>query len=128
MNANVLATAKRVFRKARKQRGVEYPESASEYLVALVKGKSVEVFRELPDGSIEMGTKFVIGDLAEYDSYNLSYTGFIESITDKSVTIVKSYGKQVNKHRLDLYQFCWRNHKFNAAETARRNAEESMNI
>lgn len=128
MNATILASATRVFRKARKQHGVDYPATQTEYLVSLVKGKSIQVFRENQDGTIEAGTKFELGDIAEYDSYNLSYTGMIESITDKTVTIVKSYGRDVQKHRLDLNTFCWRNFKFNLAETQARNHEASMNI
>lgn len=55
---------------------------------------------------------------------NLSYTGAIKAITDKAVTITK-YGQN---HRLNIYEFCWRNWDFNAAETAARNAETSMYI
>jgi hypothetical protein len=90
-----------------------------------VKGgfADITVFRDRKSG-ISAGTKLAVGELAEYDSYNLSYTGKITKITEKCVTIV-SYG---TTHRLDLSSFCWRNWDFNAAETAARNAETSMYI
>ncbi len=67
---------------------------------------------------------FVIGDTAEYGSYNLSYTGKIVSITEKTVTIEEPYNyNPPRRHRLKLREFSWRNYDFDAAETARRNSE-----
>jgi hypothetical protein len=123
-----IAQVTRVYRKASKRHGVAYPAAPTEYLVKIQKNKSIEIFKELQDGTIVVGSKFVIGDAAEYDSYNLSYYGVIESISDKSVTIVKSYGKDVKKHRLDLNTFCWRNHNFDLEQTRKSNSIESMNL
>lgn len=90
---------------------------------------SIEIFKDTPAG-ITAGSSFSISDIAEYDSYNLSYTGEITKITDKCVTIVayKGHKGMEATHRLDINSFCWRNFKFNAAETAARNAETSMYI
>jgi hypothetical protein len=136
MNATVLAKATRVFTKEHKHLGVTQPARPTEFLVSIVKGKSIEVFKELKGGTIELGGKFVIGDVAEHDSYNLRYLGLIEQISDKNVTIwpnghraprtaVNGKKKVV---RLDLYGFCLRNFKFNLEEVQKENAEASMNI
>lgn len=119
----------RVMSKARKNR----PSSPTQYFVACTGvscgGYSgVTVFREDAKTKIvSQGTTFALGDTAEYGSYNLSYTGKITKITDKAVTIVAYPGSNMAKtHRLSVEEFCWRNFKFDAAETARRNAEEMM--
>lgn len=63
--------------------------------------------------------RFAIGDVAEYHAYNLSYCGTIVAIGEKTVTI-EDHGR---KHRLELADFARRNRHFDAAETAKRNAE-----
>jgi hypothetical protein len=123
-----IAKATRVFTKARKHLGVDYPAEATEYLVAIEKNKSIAIFREQKDGTVAICRKFVIGDVAEYDSYNLSYCGEIESISDKTVTIVKVRGVSNTKHRLDLNTFCWRNFGFDLEKTRESNRIESMNL
>jgi len=72
---------------------------------------------------------FKIGDWAEYDSYNLSYTGIIRSITEKTVTI-EAYPDSQNarKHRLKISQFCWRNWNFDAERISKENADTMMYI
>ena len=40
---------------------------------------------------------FKIGDVAEYDSYNLNYLGTIEKITAKTVTIRPRHGEKVRR-------------------------------
>lgn len=117
----------RVMSKAFTRHGVKSPSAPTEYLVELEAGKSVKVFRER-NGVIEEGTRFEIGSEAEYDSFNLSYLGSIESISEKTITIVKSRGVSAKKHRLSLYEFCWRNFKFNSEEVRERNRIESYNI
>ena len=114
----------KVMTPGRKRGGVEYPPTATEYTVVIVVGRSIKIYCQRKDLSMVAGSAFEIGDAAEYGSYNLSYTGEITKITDKAVTI-KKYG---TSHRLNLYEFCWRNRNFNAADTAARNAETSMYI
>lgn len=68
-------------------------------------------------------TTFSVGDQAEYGSYNLSYTGTITGITDKTVTIVESKGTRNEvTHRLKLAEFCWRNWNFDLEKTKKDNA------
>jgi len=118
-----------VYSKARKH----YPAALTEYLVkceAVAKGGygRITVYRS-KGGVVEQGTTFELGDTAEYDSYNLKYTGKIVKITNKVVSITRYPGSNMAKtYRLSLYEFCWRNFKFNAVETAQYNANESMYI
>jgi len=104
---------------ARKRQGVSHPATATEYSVDIVVGQRIQTYRKGV-----LGAKFQMGALAEYDSYNLSYTGTIKAITDRTVTIT-SRGRD---HRLNLHEFCWRNWNFDAALTAARNAETSLCI
>lgn len=67
-------------------------------------------------------TTFEIGDMAEYDSYNLSYIGTIVSITEKGVTI-RHRGEGSKTSRLKLAQFNWRNKHFDLDERRKRNSE-----
>jgi len=86
------------------------------FTVETVKNKSITVTRE----GHEPNT-FLIGDAAEYDSWNLSYYGEIVSITDKTVTINPRYGER--KRRLSLESFAWRNYNFDLDETVRQNSD-----
>lgn len=61
--------------------------------------------------------EFKIGDTAEYDSYNLSYTGTITAIGEKTITI-ESNGRT---YRLSLFDFNWRNNDFDARAIEARN-------
>lgn len=115
--------ATRVMTKARKGSDPR----PTEYLVDLTKNSAITVYRER-DGRITNQVSFKMGDIAEYDSYNLVYTGVITGITDKSVTIQKTYGSQVKKHRLSLHEFCWRNYNFDLDRVNRENAETSWNL
>lgn len=121
----------RVMTKQSKRGGVVRPASPTKYQVECTGvsnsgygGVTVYVDEQ---GVTKRGSSFTVGDVAEYDSYNLSYTGKIVKITDKCVSIVEPY-RNGKTHRLDLDTFCWRNHNFDAAETARQNAETSMYI
>ena len=86
----------------------------------IVKGKSIRLFgaRKRWEGSEKSVAlyeiKFEVGSEAEYDSFNLSYTGTIVSITDKTVTIQPPYGDK-NK-RLKIATFQWRNWNFDSEE------------
>jgi hypothetical protein len=119
--------------KASKRHGVVYPASPTEYQAyfgKFVKGgyDSITIHKAQRDGTIKQGVTLKVGDIAEYDSYNLSYTGTITKITEKCVTIVAypDHPRMSRAHRLDLNAFCWRNWDFDAAATAKRNSEEMM--
>lgn len=113
-----------VMNPATKRFGTVYPATPTEYAVEVVKNKSIVIFRD-----DKLANVFQIGDEAEYDSYNLSYTGEITAITDKTVTIVAYKGSNMERvHRLNHYQFCWRNWDFDAEKVAAKNADTMMYI
>lgn len=106
----------------------------------IVPGKSIVLFGEQEkvdytkgeNGQfIRVATKvpyrheFKIGDLAEFDSYNLSYLGKILAISEKNITI-QGHGSRVR--RLSLHEFDWRNYDLDLEETRKRNHETSMHI
>ncbi len=92
------------------------------YEITTDAGKRISI-RTTADGVDVAFVTFEIGDTAEYDSYNLSYTGAIKSITDKTVTI-----SGMRTKRLRLADFAWRNYDFDAVKTAEKNAETMMYI
>ena len=99
------------------------------YDVYVQPGKQVEIHTRNRNGEIVTVKVFRVGDVAEYDSYNLSYTAPIKSITAKNV--IFDTGSRFNckeTKRLNFDSFAWRNHDFDAYETARKNAEVSMYI
>lgn len=98
----------------RKRMGQVYPPTPTEYAVDVDPGNSIQIYR-----NGKTCRSFELGDTAEFDSYNLSYTGTITAITNKTVSI-EQYG---TVHRLTIYDFCWRNWAFDAADTAARNHE-----
>ena len=111
-------------------------KSIKEVTVLTVKGWSDNYrVRVLPKDFIEVQreghdpVEFKIGDVAEYDSYNLKYTGIIRSITEKTVTIEAYPNTQSSRnHRLKLLEFCWRNYNFHAQEVANENSDTMMYI
>jgi hypothetical protein len=120
--------------KARKQFGKVYPSAETVYEVDIVKGKSITV---RCDEGYAAGTqnRFVLGDYAEYDSYNLSYFGPIIAITDNSVSIICKHdasrhaqGHKVKVYRLDLNKFSYRNIDFDVSEASAANADTMMYI
>ena len=108
-----------VFTKARQRFGTIYPAQATDYAVEIVKNKSIVVYK-----NDVLANSFNLGDTAEYDSYNLRYTGNIVAISDKRI-VIESYGRN---YSLDINTFCWRNHDFNAVKVAEQNHRESMYI
>jgi hypothetical protein len=103
---------------------VEYVSGLRKYRVTLVPGAYVVVEAFKNDQFVSM-KRFEVGDEVEYDSFNLSYTGPILAIGPKTVTVESTFR---GKKRLKAEEFGWRNWNFNAAETARRNAETSQSI
>lgn len=102
----------------------ESSSGRAKYRTTLVPGQYVTVER-VEDGQVVSMRRFKPGDEAEYDSFNLSYTGPIMSITAKSIVVKDSGG--VNR-RLKPEVFAWRNWDFDSVETARKNAETSLYI
>lgn len=110
-----------VYTKANKYRPTPI---ATEYTVELDRNSFIGIYK-----NGVMGASFRIGDQAEYHSYNLIYTGTISKITDKIVQIVEYPGTlNERKHNLSLYEFCYKNYRFDAERVAAHNREESMYI
>lgn len=94
------------------------------YTAEITPGKSITVTREGHESN-----RFEIGDWAEYDSWNLRYTGIIRSITEKTVTIEAYPNSSLSKkYRLKIDTFCWRNYDFDSGKVAAQNAETMMYI
>lgn len=110
---------------SRKSNGVEYAGMSSGFEAVVIPGVSITVTR-IEGHDAGTGRTFLIGDMAEYDSFNLSYFGPILAITDKAVTIRNKHSEK--KHRLNLYNFAWRNYKFNADTESKKNLETMMYI
>lgn len=112
----------RVMTKAHKRRGVVYPAQPTDYEVCIDKGK-ITIFKN----GVE-GTSFMVGEKAEYDSWNLRYIGDIAKITPNTVTIIayKGHSGMEQTHRLDMNSFCYRNWDFNYGEAVSYNQNESM--
>ncbi len=90
-------------------------------------GKTIRIFGVSYKGTpheFSFDLTFQIDDSAIYDSYNLYYTGKIVNIGPKTVTIEK-YGR---RHRLNIYEFAWRNYRYNDKRIAAHNADTWMYI
>jgi len=71
----------------------------------------------------EFSRTFHVGDMAEHDSFNLSYLGKILNVTAKTVVVENShYDKKTC--RMKLWAFVWRNWDLDVAATVKRNHEE----
>lgn len=97
----------------------------------IVPRKSIRLFGTKRVSSTESRAydrTFKIGDLAEYDSYNLSYYGEIVSITATTVSIRPRHSSCDSVKRLPLYTFNWRNRDFDDAEAFAKNADTMLYI
>ena len=86
----------------------------------------IEVHTRNGVGEVVNMKVFRVGDRAEYDSFNLSYTGEIVSITGKNVIIKPDYNQKTK--RLDFYAFSWRNHNFDLVKIREYNHMQSQYI
>ena len=123
----------RVMTKAYKHLGADYPAKATEHQVrctgvSKTGYNSITIFRDDRHGvnpPME-GSTFMVGDICEEDSYNLSYHGTILKITDKTVTIKPKLSNKLK--RMALHEFCWRNFNFNLSKSIAENVETSYSI
>lgn len=97
------------------------PAKPTAFRAVVDTGKSIAVSF---DGRPE--NVFKVGDMAEYDSWNLSYYGTIYRITEKTVTIVERFGDK--SHRLTIEQFCNKNWNWSLEETKEKDAITSLYI
>ena len=128
------------FLEAKTVTGIELGTSGGDhYFADVTPGKSIRIYGDKSGGN-SFDVTFEKGDLAEYDSYNFSYIGRIESITAKTVTIQPGYGthfarkedfkpaKDEKKRRLKLYNFAWRNYDFDLKKINKKNHDVSYTI
>jgi hypothetical protein len=73
-------------------------------------------------GEFAYDRTFAVGDVAEYDSYNMHFTGTIAAIGAKTVTIQD--GKKTT--RLSIFEFAWRNRHLDLTAIDARNADVMM--
>lgn len=102
-------------------------ETQNRYNAEITPKKEIRIFGiycTYVKGDQVFDKTFRIGDEAEYDSYNLIYTGKIVSIGNKTITI-ESHGE---KHRLTIYNFSRKNWDFDQARIAKHNTEEMFCI
>jgi hypothetical protein len=83
-------------------------------------------------GQLDRINKFLVGDVAEYDSYNLKYTAQIKQITKKNVIFElshKRFGSDKSPTKQMPFQtFAWRNWDFDAVQVAHHNFETMQYI
>lgn len=92
------------------------------YRTTLVAKSHVIVERLEGDKLITM-KRFEIGDMAEYDSFNLSYYGPIVAIGNKTISIRASKYSDCESHtRLKADTFAWRNWNFDQNRVASKNS------
>ena len=100
------------------------------YILFVTPGSKVEIHTYSRAGDLTDIKVFRIGDIAEYDSYNLTYTAPIKQITTKNVIfdMGERWDGRKETKRLKMDSFAWRNHDFDAERIAARNASVSMCI
>jgi hypothetical protein len=127
MTKQALIQVHPVMTKARKRFGTDYPAQPTTHNADVVKNETIRIFGNYC--SKDYDKTFKVGDIAEYDSYNLSYMGTIVSISDKGVGILPQHGCRGGKvQRLGLDEFCWRNHNLDVAAKTAENHETMMYI
>ncbi|NBW06393.1 MAG: hypothetical protein EBR82_00015 [Caulobacteraceae bacterium] len=102
----------------------EHSFGSSHYRVTIVP-KSHVIVERFDNGGLVGMQRFVPGDQAEYDSYNLSYYGPILSIGAKTITVQTTGG---GKKMLKPDTFAWRNWNFSPSEAAVKNSETMQYI
>ena len=111
--------------KSRKVHGIVHPGAAEKGANAEIEpGVFIRLFGTRYPGTPNAhayARTFKLGDLAEHDSYNLSYYGRIVAITEKSISIEDGRGNRPSLRRLDVHAFNWRNWNFDRTQAANRN-------
>lgn len=107
--------------------GKVYPSEVVPNAYAFISArKSIMLIgtRETTTGTKPYVFTFTIGEVAEYDSYNMSYYGPILAIGEKTVTIAKGDGE--GKARLSIEDFSRRNSRFDLDKARARNVDVMM--
>lgn len=106
---------------------VEYDALFGETYRVTNVARQYVVVEMLRGGSLVSMKRFEIGDQAEYDSFNLKYTGKIVSIGEKTVTVQEKY-QNGRRHRLNTREFAMRNWDFDSLGVAAHNQIAMQNI
>lgn len=101
----------------------EFQHGYCQYKVTIVPKVAINIKTTYDDGKVTSFT-YNMGEMAEYDSYNLSYYGPIKSITENTVTIEAIGGKN---RRLKIVDFAWRNSESIQSKKA-KNSETMLYI
>lgn len=109
--------------KVRTRGGRQYGGEATGFF-AEITGNEIHLTGTYCNKAVDI--KFKVGDMVEYDSYNLRYLGKIEKITEKRITVQPRYGAA--RKSMDLYSFAWRNHNFDLEEANAENLQTSYYI
>ena len=99
------------------------------YLNAIIdtKYKKINIYGYY--SGIAFDKVFRLGDVVEYDSYNLVYTAEITKIGPKTITVTPYKDSQNARNiRMDLNTFIWRNYNLDLVDISKRNQETSMYI
>lgn len=120
-----VVTVETIMTKGSKRRAPEKVEGKAD----IVRGKSIRIY-----GCEYAGTSherpfdhtFEMGGVAVYGGYNLTYTGTVVSITEKTVIIEEEHSSR--RHNMDLAKFLSWNRHFNLAEISARNADTMQHI
>lgn len=123
---------KNIKSKIRMMRGHQYGGTSPDgiYHSYIEPNKSITIYGTQTNhisGHKDFYKTFKIGEMAEYDSFNLHYLGKIEKIGPNSITINASRTGDKTK-RLDIYEFIWHNWNFELERINNYNAEERQCI
>ena len=114
------------------RQGVTYEGTESnDYNAEIIPGQSIRIFGEIKryDGAnTKFDRTFKMGEQAEYDSYNLIYTGEIIAIAGKTVTIQHYTSSHSRKSRMSLHDFIWRNWDLDMEKVNARNQDTLQHI
>jgi hypothetical protein len=111
-----------------KRNNVTPANSQGVFNADILPGHSIRIFGVMTNhvnGPQNFDKVFKLGDQAEYDSFNLIYTGKIVRIGPKTVTI-KHYDHSDTVTQLDVHWFADKNWDFDADKIAKHNSEESQ--
>lgn len=90
--------------------------------VEVVENDHITIFNIPKDNGVPTHKTFCIGDMAEYDSFNLCYYGTITKITCKTVSIKEPYSDG-KVHRLKFREFVLRNYDFDLVKMREHNSD-----
>jgi hypothetical protein len=101
-----------------------YQSAGTVFNADVIPGASIRIYGTQTNhinGPQTFDRTFNVGDVVEYDSFNLSYMGPVLAVGAK--TIMVKCGIYKKARRMTLAQFCSRNWNLDLAQNTRRNSE-----